>query len=80
MPGPVSDSFDPEWGTSANANDIIEELRRMHRILGEAIGSPPRYILDIVADEDAGREIRLSLRENDLRILRFACERASESI
>lgn len=79
MPGPVSDSYDPQWSTSSNAEDIREELGRMHTRLGDVIGSPPKYILEVVHG-DEGPIIGAQLSERDWRILRFACEKAKESI
>lgn len=78
-PGPVSDSYDPEWGTSYNSMLIDEALEGMHRKLGELIGSPPRFILEVVLDE-AGGAMTATFTEQEWRILRFACERARESI
>ncbi len=79
MPGPVSDSFDPEWGTTENAEEIRVAIQVMHMKLGTVIGSPPKPILEVVVDE-AGPLIATELSERQWRILRFACERAAESI
>ena len=29
MPGPVSDSYDPEWGTRSNAEPILNALEKI---------------------------------------------------
>lgn len=79
MPGPVSDSYDPEFGTTANAHDIRSALQGMHGRLGAIIGGPPKPILDVVRG-DEGRLIDQELTERQWRLLRFACERAGESL
>ena len=52
MPGPISDSYDPEWSTSSNKEYIEHALKEMHGRLGEIIGGPPKYILDVVLGAD----------------------------
>ena len=78
MPEPVSDSHDPEWCTSGN-RAVHEALQTMHGKLGTAIGSPPRYILHVVRGND-GKRTTLAFTEKQWRVLRFACERAMDSI
>ena len=79
MPGSISDSYDPEFGTSANSSDINEAVQRMHSVLGNVIGSPPKFIVEVVHGDD-GDKITASLSEKEWRILRFACERSQESL
>jgi hypothetical protein len=79
MPGPVSDSFDPEWGTTANGELVRESIQEMHGVLGKIIGLPPLPILDVVTREP-GPLLAAELSETQWRILRFACERAAESV
>jgi len=87
MPGPVSDSYDPEWGTSSNREDIADALAEMHGRLGEVIGGGPKFVLEPVhefIEEVAGkpstRTLTLCCSEAAMRILRFACERARENL
>lgn len=81
MPGPVSDSADPEWGSSANAEEIQDALQEMHKKLTTLLDQrPPMYILDLVRSNKLNKQIDATFREKDWRILRFACERARESI
>lgn len=80
MPGPVSDSIDPEWGTSSNAAEIEDALTFMHKKLGDVIGAPPKYIVEVVCTMDPGPAITATLTEQEWRILRFACERARENL
>ena len=79
MPGSVSDSYDPEWSTGANASDIEAALKDMHAALGSYIKSPPKYILDVVHG-DEGPMITATFSEKCWRVLRFACERAADCI
>lgn len=82
MPGPVSDSLDPEWGTSSNAAAIREALDHMYDELSAIIGGSPMYIVDLVdADPDEmGPDLQCTLSEKEWRLLRFAVERARESL
>ena len=82
MPGPVSDSFDPEWGTSANGGLISDALRELHQDVSAVLQARrPIYILDLVEERDQRTEIiSAELTEWQWRIIRFALERAGESI
>jgi hypothetical protein len=81
MPGPVSDSYDPEWGTSDNTEMISHSLGKVYakisRILG---GKPPIYILELCRAEDMRGVISATLTEKEWRLIRFAIERARESL
>lgn len=80
MPGPVSDSFDSEWETTANGNEISKALNGVYNRLSVILGhSDPKYILDLVRD-DLPQQISATLSEKEWRILRFAIARANESI
>ncbi len=85
MPGPVSDSYDPEFSTAANATDIreaiIEQRDRFTTLLGDTL----LPIVDIVHDEfehtqSLNFRTRMTFSERDLRIIRFALNRAIESV
>ncbi len=80
MPGPVSDSYDPEWGTSANAAEIHEALEGVYdRLTGILGGKTPMYILDLVT-ADLPLPVSATLTEKEWRLMRFAVERARESL
>lgn len=80
MPGSVSDAYDPEWGTAANGDAIRERLKGLHEDVSNIVGNvPPLFILDLLA-ADLPREINVTLTEKQWRIIRFALERAEESI
>lgn len=83
MPGPVSDSFDPEWGTRSAAEPITEALDIMYGRVSAILGN--REPMDI--RELAKKRLELDdkcenapLTEWEWRIIRFALERATDSI
>jgi hypothetical protein len=80
MPGSVSDSYDPEWGTAANAERIRDALRteysRVCTLLGQSV---PLYILRLL-DAELPTPITATLTEKQWRIIRFALERAAQSL
>lgn len=79
MPGPVSDSYDPEFGTGANAADVAAALRGVIDRATELLGEERKYIVQ-VAQGEPGRTIEANLTERDWRIIRFGLERALETI
>ena len=80
MPGPVSDSFDPEWGTTANAEEIREALQEVYDLVSEGplAGKDPIYILTLMRHPRVGDEVECTLSEQQWRLIRFALERAME--
>lgn len=80
MPGPVSDSYDPEFGTGEQRDKIDDALEtvylRVTRILGNV---EPIFIGDLI-DLPLPSETTATLTEKDWRLLRFAVERARESL
>jgi hypothetical protein len=80
MPGPVSDSYDPEFGTGYNCSLVREAVTQVRDIVSSAIGTEQlKYILDVIGDKN-GRKKKVSFSERELRIIRFAMNRALESI
>lgn len=80
MPGPVSDSYDPEWGTSANGAEITEAISEVYdRVSGILGHREPLYVLKLVRS-DLPQPIAATLTEKEWRIIRFALERAGDSI
>jgi hypothetical protein len=80
MPGPVSDSYDPEWGTADNGGLIADALRSVYEHVTKILdGKPPKYILDLL-QEDMCQQIHATLTEKEWRLIRFALERAEESV
>ena len=81
MPGSVSDSKDCEWGTAANRNDIEESLEGVYSLITDQLGAPkPMFILDLIRTTDTKRRVQLTLTVKQWRIIRFALERAKESL
>lgn len=83
MPGPVSDSYDPEWGTSANGDEIRSALDAVYEKLTKTLGNmAPMPILELVGSTERRLQdgITARLTEKEWRLLRFAVERARESI
>jgi len=81
MPGSVSDSFVPGFGTRSNAKDVREALERVCRKLTRIIG--PKELRDIVTVAQSrkhGLHWDVVLSEKELRLLRFALNRALESL
>lgn len=77
MPGPVSDSYDPVWGTAANAERVREAVHQVREKLAAKIQAPADFILDVVQRDNGPEELHgFTVRE--LRILRFACGCALE--
>lgn len=80
MPGPVSDSYDPEWGTSSNAALITEQLWGVYDKISSILGgATPYYILDLV-QKDLPECLPATLTEKEWRLIRFALERARDSL
>lgn len=80
MPGTVSDALDPEWGTAETADLIRSMLHSTYGVVSAVLG----HVAPIYAGELARTElptvITATLTERQWRIIRFALERAGESI
>jgi hypothetical protein len=79
MPGPVSDSYDPEFGTSANVADVVDEIETVIKLIESCLGPDLKYIVQVVQGEN-GDCFDLSFSEKELRTIRFALNRALETI
>jgi hypothetical protein len=79
MPGPVSDSYDPEFGTGENARIVREAIQEVVDRATELLGPELKYILD-VAQGQTGKTIEAQLTEREWRIIRFGLMRALETI
>jgi hypothetical protein len=87
MPGPVSDSYDPEFGTGARAAEVLEAIEKLRALISDHIGSDElKNIVDLAEGyndntpdtEGSCQTIEFDIRE--LRIIRFCLDRAIESI
>jgi len=79
MPGPVSDSYDPEFSTGANAADVRDAIKQTVEQIGKYLGPELKYIVD-VAQGPEGKRTKFLLSERDMRIIRFGLNRALETI
>lgn len=79
MPGPVSDSYDSEFGTGANADDVRQAVKSVSEYVGSLLGPALADIVE-VAEGEPGKKLQITLSERQLRLIRFACNRAVESI
>lgn len=79
MPGPVSDSYDSEFSTGANAADVAEATREVVARIGALLGEELRPIVAVVQGED-GPAFSMELTECELRIIRFNLNRSLETI
>ena len=80
MPGPVSDAYDPEWGTRANADEIRKKLDRLYEQLSSVLGyREPIFVLDLVRMQLPDL-MEATFTERDWRLLRFCVERARDSL
>jgi len=79
MPGPVSDSYDPEFGTGHNAEDVREEMEYIVDRIARILGPDLKNIVDVVHGPH-GKRTKCMLSERDMRVIRFGLNRALESI
>jgi hypothetical protein len=85
MPGPVSESYDPEFGTGENADALATAIRVVRKIVTDQIAfavkgdTELKLIMDVVRGPN-GMARTFSLDERQLRIIRFCLDRSLESI
>lgn len=80
MPGPVSDSYDPEFGTSSNAQDVADAIREVRLKVSAYIGSDQLKNIVDLAQSKNGRAAHHAFSERELRIIRFCLDRSLESV
>ena len=79
MPGPVSDAYDPEFGTGNDAQAVRDAIQAVVNEISGRIGMRLEPILGIVRGGPGGLSpVRFSDRE--IRIIRFGLARALESL
>lgn len=79
MPGPVSDSYDPEFSTGARAHDVRSGIQSVIDRIGGHLGPGLRNIVQ-VAQEEPGEPTGLTFDERQLRLIRFGLLRVLDSI
>jgi hypothetical protein len=77
----MSDSYDPEFGTGENAAVVREAVEGLRDQLTKLIGSKKRLpIVSVIESDELKNRSVLELTERSLRIMRFAVDRALESL
>lgn len=79
MPGPVSDSYDSEFSTRANAQDVRDGIEEVVKVIGGVIGDELREIVG-VAQGQQGDAVTLVLSERQARLARFGLKYAMDAI
>ena len=78
MPGSVSDSYDPEYGTADNCEAIGDAMIEICDKLGEFLGERQNIIQTV---HGKGGPLRaVTLTERQWRVIRFGLERANKTI
>lgn len=81
MPGPVSDGFDPEFGTAANADIVREAIKAEADAISALLGPQLKNILEVCGGPEGDRiDTFLPKTERSLRIIRFALNYAMDVI
>ncbi len=78
-PGPVSDSYDPEFSTGANAHDVRKALEEIVDGIAVHLGPQLKDIVSVVQGA-RGAPFGIRFRERDLRVICFGLNRALESL
>ncbi len=78
MPGPVSDSYDPEFSTTANAQLVRESTQGVVSAITEVLGPQLHSIVQVCERAD-GPKLSLQLSERQWRIIRFNLLRSLET-
>ncbi len=79
MPGPISDSRDPEFGTGQAAQEVHDAICEVASRIDRLLGPRLLHIRDVVRGND-GPAHQLVFTERELRVARFALRRAGNSI
>lgn len=80
MPGPVSDTYDPEFGTSENAEYVRTAVTGVRDKLAAPMDAKLRDIVELAREGPHGKQRSVTLTENEWRVVRFGLNRALESI
>ena len=80
-PGPCSDSYDPEFGTAEHAEAVRLAICGVRAALDRIIAAPPRDIVALCLDTSSPwPNYPATLTEKQWRVLRFAVNRALETL
>jgi len=80
MPGSISDTYDPEFSTQANADNVRATMQSVVDIITNRLGPQLRNIVTVVHERPGSQKFTLSLTEKQLRVIRFGLLRAKQSI
>jgi hypothetical protein len=80
MPGPVSDSYDPEFGTGENCRLVAEQIEAVRDRIGATLRAHVKNIVEVVQGPPGRVFPGIHFTERELRVLRFALNRAIESM
>jgi hypothetical protein len=82
MPGPVSDSYDPEFGTAANAEAVATEIQYARNLITQLVFGGDEKLKNIIqiVHGKSGEMTSMRLSEKQWRVIRFALNRALESL
>lgn len=79
MPGPVSDSYDPEFSTGENARNVADGIKEALDIISKTLGPKLKNVIE-VAQGPPGKSVSVRLTERQRRLIRFGLNRALEDI
>lgn len=80
MPGPISDSRDPEFGTGDNADAVRQAVRLIREKLTRRIGTESLKDIVGVAHRVCERQPTRGWSEDEMRVLRFCLDRCEDTI
>lgn len=80
MPGPTSDSYDPEFGTGAAANDVRDAIQGIVDQIGVKLGPELVNIVQVAHSAPPGGAAGIVFGERQMRLIRFGLLRAMGSI
>lgn len=73
MPGPVSDSYDPEYGTSANRHDVLDAINAVTARLTKILGDERKSIVGVVQGKP-GKRRGMIFSEQEMRVIRYCLD------
>ena len=79
MPGSVTDAYDPEFGTGADAAAVRDAVRRIVDEITELLGEE-LPIVSVVKGKTPDRLYPIRFSESGLRVIRFGLNRALKSL
>jgi len=80
MPGPVSDSYDPEFGTVAEAAEVQEAMEAVINKIDGIMGTTLHPIWHVIRQDGYEGEVPIKFTEKEVRLIRFGLLRAAADI